>query len=58
MCIFPDETCKMPDKLYPKIAELIGQFAEAQALVLFSEVLDKLTVSVVAEGEVWRVAAT
>lgn len=33
MCIFPDETAKMPDRLYPKIAELIGQFVEQQAQV-------------------------
>jgi len=34
MCIFPDETAKMPDRLYPKIAELIGQFVEQQAQAL------------------------
>lgn len=34
ICIFPDETAKMPEKLYPKIAEVISQYVESQAQVL------------------------
>jgi len=30
MCCFPDENFKMPDKLYPRLAELLGAFVETR----------------------------
>lgn len=33
MCCFPDENFKMPDKLYPRLAELLGAFVETRMQV-------------------------
>ncbi len=33
MCCFPDENFKMPDKLYPKLAELLGAYVETRTAV-------------------------
>lgn len=36
MCCFPDENFKMPDKLYPRLAELLGTFVETRVQVTYS----------------------
>lgn len=36
MCCFPDENFKMPDKLYPRLAELLGAFVETRVQVTHS----------------------